>query len=233
MSDYHYNNYYYNKDRKTSAVEVIIGINVVIFVLTYVPAFLGISNVPLALSRNFLSLNINFQNNNIFSINSGAYWQLLTSMFLHGDLFHILFNMYGLYIFGKPINKMWGDGKFYLFYLMCGICANICSFLFFYFTASNPVSLIGASGAIYAILLAFAAYFPNTQLLLFFFIPMKVKWAVLLFTAIEIISQVSNSASNIAHITHLFGFLFAYLFLIIFFHIDPIKRMFSKNGDTY
>ena len=232
MGNNYYNEYFYKKDRKTSAIETLIIINVVIFILTYLPDYLRISRAPLNFITILFALNINFPNN-IPSVNNGAYWQILTSMFLHGNLFHILFNMYGLYIFGKPINKMWGDLKFYLFYLMCGICANILSFIFFYLTKFNPVSLIGASGAVYAILLAFAAYFPDTKLLLFFFIPMKVKWAILLFTAIEVFSQISKSSSNIAHITHLFGFLFAYLFLIIFFHIDPIKNMFFKNDNIY
>jgi len=218
---------------KIGMVESIIIVNVVCFI-PYAIYYITSKNVDflLAYVSYFGNLNINHPNNYL-SINDGAYWQFLTGMFLHGGFWHILFNMYGLYIFGKPLEYIWGKWKFLAFYLTTGVLANILSASIFLFY-QNPVSLIGASGAVYAVMLAFACYYPETRLLLFFFIPMKVKWAILVFAVVALICEVTNNQFGIAHITHLFGFVFAFLYLLVFFRINAVQKMFfPKKDDDY
>lgn len=216
------------------AVEVIIIINGIMFI-PWILYFLTRIPTLLALQSFFLNLNINnpgrFEGGAL-SINDGAVWQLLTAMFIHGGIGHIIFNMYGLYIFGKPLELRWGKLRFVFFYIVVGVMANLASVVFFMLTNSK-ISLIGASGAVFGVLLAFGGYYPNTKLLLFFFIPLKVKWAVLLFAVVELIFEITNSVSGIAHITHLFGFLFGFLYLLIFFKTNAIQKMFFPKPDDY
>ncbi|OHD18275.1 MAG: hypothetical protein A2Y34_05865 [Spirochaetes bacterium GWC1_27_15] len=203
-------------------------INVILFIpyITY-----KIFQIPYlyAIVSNFLNLNINHPNN-FYSINDGAYWQILSAMFMHGGIFHIIFNMYALYIFGKPLINKWGGTKFLLFYLTTGILANIAS-VFIFMQSNNPISLLGASGAIYAVLLAFVTYYPDIKLYFFALLPIKAKWAILLFTGIELFSELTNFNDGIAHITHLFGFLFGFFYLLFFFRINAIQKIFFPSEE--
>ncbi|HOJ62979.1 MAG TPA: rhomboid family intramembrane serine protease [Spirochaetota bacterium] len=218
-----------NMDRyKFGVTETIILINFIFFI-PYILSFITASPFFYNLSIYYLGLNINSPYG-FLSINNGAIWQVLTAMFMHGGLGHIIFNMYGLYIFGKPLELRWGGARFLSFYLTTGILANIASVIVYIFS-KNSITLIGASGAVYAVLLAFGAYYPDVKLLLFFFIPIKVKWAILLFTVLSLFFQFSNIANFIGHLTHLFGFLFSFLYLLIFFRINAIKKMFFSKDD--
>ncbi|MBN2546868.1 MAG: rhomboid family intramembrane serine protease [Spirochaetes bacterium] len=223
-----YNRSYYNSRSDIGAVEIIIIINIVFF-LPYISYRLFQNPMLLKLLYQYCALNINIKDT--MSVETGAVWQFVTAMFTHGGFFHILFNMYGLYIFGKPLEAYWGTKRFTAYYLTTGILANIASYFIFKLSYA-PVLLMGASGAIFAILLAFAAYSPDTLLLLFFFIPMKVKWAILLFAGIELISEISNAPSGIAHITHLLGFVFGFLYLLIFFKKNAVKEMYFPNRNN-
>ncbi|HNZ28063.1 MAG TPA: rhomboid family intramembrane serine protease [Spirochaetota bacterium] len=221
----------YNQSRRRfGAIEIIIIINVIFFI-PWMVYFLARIPHLLYLESFFLNLNIN-NPNGYLSINDGAVWQLLTAMFIHGGLGHLIFNMYGLYIFGKPLEQKWGSARFTFFYLTTGVLANVASAIFYVITDSK-VSLIGASGAIFGVLLAFGGYFPNVRVLLFFFIPLKVKWAILIFAVVELAFEITNTVNGIAHITHLFGFLFAFLYLLIIFKINPIQKMFFPKDDDY
>ena len=104
-------------------------------------------------------------------------WRVFTYMFLHGrDLFHLLFNMFILWMFGPEIERVLGSKRFLKYYLFTGAGAGLCSLV------TNPfdfILVVGASGAMYAIMLAFAIYFPNRKLLLFFIIPVKAKFLVI------------------------------------------------------
>lgn len=217
-----------NTRYKFGVIEAIIIINIILFI-PYILTFITRINFFYTLSLYYLGLNIN-RPYNFLSINDGAFWQVVTGMFMHGGLGHIIFNMYGLYIFGKPLELIWGKLRFLSFYLTTGILANIASVLVYMFSP-NTITLIGASGAVYAVLLAFASYYPNVKLLLFFFIPLKVKWAILLFVIISLLFQFTNIASFIGHLTHLFGFLFSFLYLLIFFRINAIKKIFFSNDE--
>src|SRR4030042_2086852 len=218
---------YYQRNIKIGITEIIIGINIFAFLIIYylMPNLFYVFSLNIGNSGDFLSQSdIPIE----YTINQNAYWQLLTSMFLHGSFVHLIFNMYGLLIFGKPLEEKWGKIKFLSFYLTVGILANIASVLFLNLTTNDPVKLVGASGAIMGVLLAFGAYYPDVTLLLFFVIPIKVKWAILLYAALELYFEISNklrqSMGAIAHYTHLFGLLFGFLYLLIFLRINAIKE---------
>ena len=221
---------YYQKNRNIGIVEIIITINVILFLI---PMF---SNILLG-NNNFITFfydlfGLQINTTSYFTINNGAYWQILTSIFLHGGIMHIFFNMFTLYIFGKPLEEKWGKLKFLSFYLTIGILANIASIIFFILT-KQQVSMVGASGAIFGVLLAFGGYYPEVMLLLFFVIPIKAKWAILLMAVLSLFFQVTNTMGSIGHITHLFGFLFGFLYLLIFFKTNAIKEMFFRNRNYY
>ena len=140
------------------------------------------------------------------------YWRIFTYMFVHdhGSFMHILFNMLTLWMFGTPVAQQMGDNRFWRFYILAGVFAGFCSLLFYAITRNDAV-VIGASGAIFALMFAFARFFPTSQILLFFFFPVSAKYAVLIIGAIELMLITSND--HIAHIAHLGGALFAWIYL--------------------
>lgn len=143
----------------------------------------------------------------------GWVWQVFTYMFLHGSLLHIFFNMYALLLFGKPLEERWGKGEFLKFYFFTGAGAGIVTF--FWNLVTNPlIPTIGASGAIFGIVLAFGLEFPETVLLLFFILPVKAKHAALIFGGIELAMIATGSLKGIGHFTHLAGLLFGYIYYL-------------------
>ncbi|MCL2294609.1 MAG: rhomboid family intramembrane serine protease [Spirochaetes bacterium] len=154
-------------------------------------------------------------------INFQTYWQFVTYMFTHAGFQHIFFNMLGLFFFGFPLERQVGSKEFLLFYFFCGIMAGIFSFLFYVSTGQMRVFLVGASGAVYAVLFAYAVFHPNSTIYIMGIFPIKATWLVILYTGIEIFSQLSGGRAGIAHLTHLAGFAFAYLYLWIRLGINP------------
>lgn len=151
-------------------------------------------------------------------------WQLVTYIFLHGDLFHIFFNLFSLWMFGGELENYWGSKKFLFYFLYCGIGAGIVTVLL----SSNPV--IGASGAIFGILLAFAWLFPNRPILLIFFpVPIPAKYMVILFGFIELYSSRGGTGGGIAHITHLGGLAFGFFYLVYPMIRQKIRREYYKR----
>lgn len=141
-------------------------------------------------------------------------WQFVTYMFLHAGLLHILFNMLVLYMFGKEIEPVIGSRRFAYFYFFCGVGAGLCSFIFYPETAV----IIGASGAVFGILVAFGMLFPErvVTLLVFFLFPvnMKAKHLVLIFVGAELLLVSLNVPGDpIAHLAHLGGALFGFLYM--------------------
>jgi len=134
-------------------------------------------------------------------------WQFVTYMFLHGNFWHLFFNMFALYIFGHELVKVWGNARFLAYYFFTGIGAGLCAYLF------TNVPTIGASGAIYGLLLAYGVYFPDQILLLYFFIPIKAKYLVIIFGFIELLSSIGGYTDGIAHTAHLGGMLFGAIYL--------------------
>ena len=152
------------------------------------------------------------------------YWQFITYMFTHGGISHLLFNMLGLYFFCTQVERRMGSNEFLLFYLVTGTLAGIFSFVVFYLTGNYGVVLLGASGAVYAVLLAFATYFPTARIFLFGIVPVQAPVLVVGYTVIELFSQFTNTTSGVAHLTHLAGFALAYLYLLIRLRINPINE---------
>lgn len=151
-----------------------------------------------------------------FVVRSFWVWQLATYMFLHGGLFHILFNMLALWMFGTELERIWGTRYFLKFYFVTGIGAGaltvLISLLPFGFTQQlYGVNIIGASGAIYGLLLAYALYFPDRPILLLIF-PVPAKVAVTILGLIAFYSSLGESG-GVANATHLGGLLVGYLFL--------------------
>ena len=156
-------------------------------------------------------------------------WQFITYMFTHGGFTHILFNMLGLFFFGMQVERRIGSYEFLLFYLLTGVLAGILSFLIYYFTGSYNVILLGASGSIFAVLFAFAVYFPNAQIYIMGIFPVKAPMLVIGYTVLELFSQITSARTGVAHLTHLAGFGFAYLYFIIRLGINPIDS-FKHRG---
>src|SRR3990172_9374695 len=145
-------------------------------------------------------------------------WQVVTYMFLHGGFFHVFLNMYALLIFGIPVEKAWGSRRFLAYYLFTGTGAGITILIInTRLGATNYlVPTIGASGAVFGLLLAFGMLFPDAQILLFFFIPMRAKFLVFLYGGLELYALItSGGQSPISHTGHLGGLLFGIIYFLI------------------
>jgi membrane associated rhomboid family serine protease len=144
-------------------------------------------------------------------------WQLLTHMFMHGNLTHILFNMFGVWMFGSRLEQVWGPKRYINFYLLTGLGAALLHLLVLTFEinaglASPDMPTVGASGALFGILVGFAMYWPNTELFIMFIpIPIKAKWLVIGYAAFELFMGLSGFQSGIAHFAHLGGALVGFI----------------------
>jgi membrane associated rhomboid family serine protease len=143
-------------------------------------------------------------------------WQLASYMFLHGGIFHILFNMLALWMFGAELERLWGTRYFLKFYFVTGVGAAILTVLFSFLPFGFAEELrhsivIGASGAIYGLLLAYAMYFPDRPIYMYFVFPIPAKYFVIIMGAIAFYSSLGQS--GVANATHLGGLLVGYLFL--------------------
>ena len=130
-------------------------------------------------------------------------WQPVTYMFVHGDFFHVFMNMFVLWMFGSELEFIWGRVKFIKYYFVTGIGSGLIWIIFNY--ESSYTVLIGASGAVYGILLAYGLMFPDRKVLIYFLFPVKVKFFVAFLGAIAFFSSIGSSGSNISHLTHLSG----------------------------
>ena len=161
-------------------------------------------------------------------VGRGRWWQLVTYMFMHGGFSHILFNMLGLFFFGVQVERTIGSSEFLLFYLLCGFGAGLVSLGSFLITGQVHTILLGASGAVYAVLLAFAAYYPDARIYIFGIFPIKAPILVIAFTVIALFSELSGRGGSTAHLTHLAGFVFAYLYMRIRLGVDPIRVFINR-----
>jgi len=140
-------------------------------------------------------------------------WQLLSYGFLHGNLNHIFFNMFGLWMFGRDIERMMGARRFLIYYLTCVIGAGIVQ-LIVAGTQGGIYPTIGASGGVFGILLAFAMTFPNRVIMLLFPpIPMKAKYFVLMYGLLELDLGLSGRAPGVANFAHLGGMFFGFMLI--------------------
>ena len=220
-------------------------INFLAFVATWVLQLRGIDLTSLLGLHFFLASDFHF-------------YQFVTYMFLHGGLTHIFFNMFALWMFGSVIERVWGPKKFLFYYICCGIGAGFAQELVQYvnyvmsdlaayqyvntgtvqMTTDAYINLwttIGASGAVYAILLAFGMIFPNERLFIIPFpFPIKAKWLVMGYIAIELFSAMSGPGDGVAHMAHLGGMLFGFL-LIRYWqnHPDSSQRFGRSRGEEF
>ena len=202
-----------------AAVKNIIIINVLVMIMT-------------SLNREFM-----FEHFALFYPTSPFFhwWQPVTHMFMHGGFWHLFFNMYTLYIFGSVLERVWGTRKFLVFYFVTGLGAALIhtgvewiqmqSWLgqaaegsaaaLSSIHALKMTPTVGASGAIYGVLMGYAMLYPDSVLTLIFPpVSMKAKWFVLIFAAIELLTGVTGTGGGIAHFAHLGGLIFGYLLIL-------------------
>ena len=139
-------------------------------------------------------------------------WQLLSYGFLHGGLAHIFFNMFALYMFGSDVERLFGPRYFLTYYLVCLVSAALFQLLVTGWLVAPAGPTIGASGAVYGLLLAFGMYFPRRMVMLIFPpIPMQARYFVILFGALELVFGVTGTGAGVAHFAHLGGMLGGWL----------------------
>ena len=185
------------------------------------------------------------------------FYQFLTYQFLHGSFMHLFFNMFALWMFGGVVENVWGRNTFLFYYIFCGIGAGLCQELVQYvnyasegLAAYDAVSVsgygqmaigdylnhwvtIGASGAVYAVLLAFGMTFPNERIFIFPLpIPIKAKWFVLGYAILELASAMSAPGDGIAHMAHLGGMVFGF-FLIRYWRSHPGNSFDMGGGQQF
>lgn len=182
-------------------------------------------------------------------------YQLVTYMFMHGNFGHLFFNMFALWMFGNTLENIWGSKRFLLFYMVCGIGAGLCQELVQYIQYAmslaqyetvnmggriismdsylNMMTTVGASGAIYGLLLAFGMMFPDSRIYLYFLFPIKAKWFVIGYAVLELILGFQGM-DNVAHFAHLGGMLFG-LLLILYWRKHPAgpDKNFRKLKDIF
>jgi membrane associated rhomboid family serine protease len=194
--------YTFGPGRLTPVVKWLIIANVAMFVATILAGRLF---EPLAL----VPSNV---------VERGWLWQLVTYMFLHAGVFHILFNMLSLWMFGTDLELTWGSRFFARYYAATGIGAGVItvlvSLLPFSFTAPlYYASTVGASGAVYGLLLAYGLYYPDRPIYLYFLFQIPAKYFVMILGAVSLVSSLNTGGSNLAHFAHLGGLLVGYVYL--------------------
>lgn len=183
----------------TPAVKALLIINGSLFVLSFLLRPLGLA--PLM----GLLMLVPFEVTREFHV-----WQLVTYMFLHAGFFHILFNMFALWMFGGELERTWGTRRFLWYYFITGVGGGLTLVLL---NPSSLVATLGASGAIYGILLAYGMLFSDRLIYLYFFIPIKAKYFVMIMGAIEFLSALSRPGDMISHVAHLGGMVFGFVYL--------------------
>lgn len=248
-------------NKKASAVAVIIAVNVILFALTNIDNIYEWMITRLAL---FFPLNPNFH-----------WWQLVTNMFMHGGVMHLLFNMYGVYAFGSLLEKLWGPKRFVLFYFLCGLGASVIYLAVNYYkfhaleaellADGIPVAdlekylhsgsfqhssvdenissyrdifrtpALGASGAVYGILVAFGMMFPDVKLMLVFLpVPIAAKYFIPGLVALDLFSGVTGVSvfgGGIAHFAHIGGALIGFLLMLYWRQKLHLRQ--PLRDDTY
>ena len=176
-------------------------VNTIIFVLTYL--------CPLQLQRQImlvLALSAEAAVRNLFV------WQLVTYMFLHAGITHVLFNMLTLWMFGIQLERDWGTRRFLKYYFYCGIAAGVCVLVVNILLGYWGVVTLGASGAIFGVLVAFGVMYPDQTVLMYFLFPIKAKYLVMIFVAVELLLTFGPN-TGVSTIAHLGGAAFGFVYL--------------------
>jgi membrane associated rhomboid family serine protease len=139
-------------------------------------------------------------------------WQIFTYMFLHGGIWHILFNMLTLWMFGTPLERDWGTRRFLKYYFYCGMAAGVCVLVVNMLVGDWSTPTVGSSGAIFGLLVAFGVLYPNQTVLMNFLFPIKAKYMVMIYAAIELLLTFGPN-TGVSTIAHLGGMAFGYVYL--------------------
>lgn len=197
--------------------------NVVIWLLfdVLLPQF-TLRGVPIfAAAEYFLAL---------WPIGSGHFypWQILTYMFLHGGFLHLFFNMLALWMFGLELEHLWGSRRFLIFYLLCGTGGALTNLLVAPLVG-QAAPTVGASGAVFGVLLAFGMLFPDRPIYLYFLLPVRAKYFVAFYIAWELFLGVTQTSDGVAHFAHLGGAAVGFLFLARELHLfRPVKKQWGS-----
>lgn len=143
-------------------------------------------------------------------VESGEIWRLFTYQFLHGGGLHLLLNMFALWMFGSELAPRWGSRFFLRYYFVCAVGGGI---LFTLVRLGTWIPSVGASGAIYGILMAYAMWFPNRQVYLYFVLPIRVRYLIVFLILLEVTQAIESTGTGIAHAAHLGGMGFGYAYL--------------------
>ncbi len=189
----------------SNAALIIIAINIGVFMLTQMNAEL----------EAYLSLNV------VLVIKRGLIYQFLTYMFVHASFYHLLGNMLGLLFFGVAVERSIGSKEFVLMYVLIGLLCGVVSFVSYYVSGMYYTFLLGASGSVYAVLLMYAVLFPNSKIFIWGILPVSAPLLVLIYAGISVWNQLFSVGSGIAHLAHLAGFVFAWLYLRLRMGINP------------
>ena len=205
--------------RMTSAVQALIAINVAIL-------FLQLTIVPQESMQSALGFS--------FASAPSRWWTVLTYMFVHHDFWHLFWNVYALFLFGPRLEHLWGTKKFTFFYLLSGLGGLICYSLFF---RDSGALLLGASGAIFGVMGAYALQWPKQEVYLFWVLPMRVLTLVLLLVGFNLAMGVfglAGGGTDVAYFAHLGGFIVAWLYMRTppSVSIEQLRQRISQVPDT-
>jgi membrane associated rhomboid family serine protease len=208
----------------TPAVKGLIITNAVVFLLQQIGKYVPVGD----------SITINSYIYYFFGLSHNGlvinhyFWQLFSYMFLHEGWAHIIFNLLGLWMFAGDLENLWGTARFIRYYIICGIGAGICIALVNaymalpqHFPQSSSSVTIGASGAIFALLLAYGMTWPNKEVLIFFVVPVKIKYFLIFFGVFSFfatLDSIHDNTNAVSHIAHLGGILVGFVILQIWLH---------------
>ena len=196
-----------------NATLILLGVNLLVFILTY--------TFPNATA--YLALNP------VLAVQGKMYWQVFTYQFVHGGLSHLISNMIGLFFFGIAVERRLGSKEFILLYLLSGTLCGILSLAVYLATGTMEVFLMGASGAVFAILLAYAILYPNSIIYIWAIIPIPAPLLVIGYAALETLYLVTGTNQGVAHGTHLIGLAVCWLYFVVRFGINPFRAWFKKR----
>ena len=223
------------KQPQQSGVTLLLAINIIVFLV-----------LELLLTPNNVFYKFIFYNCSLISIIpndmalNSAYiqqfqpWQCLTYLFLHGGILHLFFNMLGLWFLGRDLETLWGKTNFLKYYFTVGIGSGIITVLYNiqYIDSNDILPIVGASGAIYGLLLAYGILFPNRILYIYGIFPVKVKNAVIIMGLIAFFYSITLKSSGISHITHLAGIIMGILYLQYWTHLRQSKKIIKLHKDS-
>ncbi|MBQ0070758.1 MAG: rhomboid family intramembrane serine protease [Spirochaetales bacterium] len=184
---------------------VLIAINVVVFLLCRVTP-------SLTVNLSLVPLYVKFRH---------YYWQFFTYMFVSGSVMHLLSNMIALLVFGRVVEHAVGTKEFLLYYFLTGVLCSGAAYAYSAFAGRYQMVILGASGAIYAVMLLFAVILPQAVVLVFGIIPVRAPILVLFYFLLDFFGQFSSD--GIAHNVHLFGIFFGTLYMLIRMRMNPLK----------